>query len=265
MDLLSSEHIMDFITSIFETYGLVGLLACALAFVLYYYIKHLLDSKEDKTIEAIANTNEKTIEAINNMNSNLVNVLGETLKTVIETHDANKKEEHYEGMAKRMEVSSKINDELYDMMIQYRARRALVIEFHNSKENLNGLPFAWYDATHETTQPNVVKVQQRCQNIAIGQVMTIINDLRENDGYLVYDSERIISMSARNSMLYIWLIEENNQINNVVYIGIYNQQDVMIGVITLEYTEKYPIENALLDKSDILKRVERISTYLEFK
>lgn len=256
---------MDFITSIFQEYGIVGLLVAGIVVILYYYIKHLINTKEDKTIEAITDTNQKTIDAINSMNSNLVNVLADTLKTVIETHDEDKKEQHSIGMAKRMEVSTKINDELYDMMIQYRARRAMVIEFHNSKENLNGLPFAWYDASHETTQPNITKVQQRCQNIAISQVMRIINDLRNNDGYLIYNAETIKSMKDRNSMLYVWLLEEHMPITNVVYIGIYNQQDTMIGVITLEYSEKYPIENALLDKADIIKRVERISTYLEFK
>lgn len=263
---------VDFITEIFKNYGIVGLLCCIIVGLLYYLIKNILDKKNELLETTLSSGFDKMTEGFNTMNSNyqkqneiLIDALSNTVKTVIESHDESKRVSHSESMAKRMNVSGKINDELYDMMVTYRARRAMVFEFHNSKENLNGLPFVWYDCIYESTQPNVEKILQKCKDIPISQTMSIIKDLTNHDGYLVYNRENIMNLKSKNGMIYIWLLENNVNIENIVYIGLYNSDNLMIGVITLEYTnDKYLIENALIDKLDILKRVERISTYLEF-
>ena len=86
----------------------------------------------------------------------------------------------------------------------------------------------------------------------------IITEIFSNDGLAIYNKE-YIKENGINSVLYN---EVEKELNGIVYEGIYNDNNDLIGLLVLEYIKNEMPEN--LDIDELAEQASAISTLLNF-
>ena len=257
--------------NLFNIYGWPGLAAAIGILILTYFINKN-QKKSDKKIsdgfsklsDSMMEQNKQLISAITESNKETQSNLFNIINTTIVKNDKLKKEQHDEAFAYRMDISDEINDYIKEINDVYHANRTMLIEFHNSKENLNGLPFAWYDVSFERQSRDTVTLQQKCKNMQIQNIICVIRDIKDNNNNIVhYNSEDIENLYDRSSVLYAQLKEIN--VTDIIYSGLYNKYNVLIGILVIEYNSKHPYYKENVSYDDINTRSEQLSTMLRFK
>lgn len=163
-----------------------------------------------------------------------------------------------------MDISDEINDYIKEINDFYHANRTMLIEFHNSKENLNGLPFAWYDVSFERQSRDTVTLQQKCKNMQIQNIVCIIRDIKDSKNNIVYyNNEEINKLYDRSSVLYAQLKEIG--VTDIIYSGLYNKYNVLIGILVIEFNDKHKFDKSSISFDDINARSEQLATMLRFK
>lgn len=96
---------------------------------------------------------------------------------------------HTANVLKRIENSPKISMALKDILINLGADRACVAEMHNGTNNLNGLPFIFFDVSYEEVSPNADYVADDFKNFNMVKFPFIANHF--NDGTFIGPVEEI--------------------------------------------------------------------------
>ena len=143
----------------------------------------------------------------------------------------------------------------------YNCQRTLVIEFHNSKENLNGLSFLWYDIQYEKQQRGINSISNKVKNLQLSNLLPIINRVNNAPGnIIVIDSEEIEKIYNESTVLYNQLKEIN--VEHIIYSGIYSSDNKLIGLVALEYQKNYPYHDDIINLLDIKGRTAKIANLL---
>lgn len=261
----------EFFTKMIEEFGGLGLILIMLGGLLYFLI--LKSGK--KTEKSIADMSENITSTLVNQNNNMLNVLTQNntqlqtnmmslIEKSIMNRDISVKDLHSASMQHRLDISDKMQMMLYEMMHFYHARRCGVMEFHNNTNNLNGLSFLWYDLSYENLQRNVTPISGNCKNQQLSILTPVMNDVIDNNGIAVYRSSDIEKIEERSPVLYNHLVSRI-KVNSIIYVGLYDMNNVLIGLAFLEYSEKYPYPESIIDLNDIKQRASGISQLLDFK
>lgn len=261
----------EFFTKMIEEFGGLGIILIILGGLLYLLI--LKSGK--KTEKSIADMSENITSTLVDQNNNMLNVLTQNntqlqtnmmslIEKSIMNRDTNAKDLHSASMQHRLDISDKMQMMLYEMMHFYHARRCGVMEFHNNTNNLNGLSFLWYDLSYENLQRNVTPISGNCKNQQLSILSPVMNDIIDNNGIVVYRSSDIEKFAERSPVLYNHLTVRIKT-NSIIYVGLYDMNNVLIGVVFLEYNEKYPYPESIIDLNDIKQRASAISQLLDFK
>lgn len=217
----------------------------------------------DKLATSISNQNENLINSITNSNEKTQEELFNLVKTTLSERDSTIKSNHEKSLDRRFSISEEINNILWDAMNLYNCQRALVIEFHNSKENLNGLSFLWYDVQYEKQQRGTSSISSKVRNLQASNIVPIINRVNNTPGNIVLlNSDDIEKIYDESTVLYSHLKELN--VEHIIYSGIYSSDNKLIGLVALEYQKNYPYHEDMINLLDIKGRTSKIAQLLQF-
>lgn len=247
---MSIESLINF----FEHYGWSGIIAV----LCVIFVQYLITKKDKKSINAINDGFNKMTDTIVHQNDSLVTAITQSnektqerlfnlISQSLDEKDKEKQQLHNDSLAKRNEIGSSIDEILFDILQIVNAQRVVMIEFHNSKENLDGLSFLWYDVQHEKQQKGIKSISQKARNMQATNIRPIINRVNENPGHFcVLNQDDIESIYNESTVLYSQLKELN--VTHLIYIGIYNTAtNNLSGIIGIEWQEGYPYHNDMVD------------------
>ena len=264
MDMLN--NILEF----FNNYGWPGIVAIVLIIVIYWLItqkdkstKDTITTGFDKLATSISNQNEHLIDSITRSNEKTQVELFNLVKTTLSERDSVIKSNHDKSLDRRFMISEEIGNILWDTMNLYNCQRAIVIEFHNSKENLNGLSFLWYDVQYEKQQRDVISISNKARNLQASNIVPIINKINSTPGnIIVLNSDDIEKIYDESTVLYSQYKELN--VEHIIYSGIYSSNNKLIGLIALEYQKNHPYHEDIINLLDIKERTAKIAQLLQF-
>ena len=264
MDMLN--NILEF----FNNYGWPGIVAIVLIIVIYWLItqkdkstKDTITTGFDKLATSISNQNEHLIDSITRSNEKTQVELFNLVKTTLSERDSAIKSNHDKSLDRRFMISEEIGNILWDTMNLYNCQRAIVIEFHNSKENLNGLSFLWYDVQYEKQQRDIISISNKARNLQASNIVPIINKVNNTPGNIVIlNSDEIEKLYNESTVLYSQFKELN--VEHVIYSGIYSSDNKLIGLIALEYQKNHPYHEDIINLLDIKERTAKIAQLLQF-
>lgn len=106
--------------------------------------------------------------------ANFKNIVRGTMEIVSEVNT----EQHDEGLQRRDELLRDLYVLLGDLRVELDADRVLYFEYHNSKENLIGIPFKYADLILQSNSYGVYNVPEtEFRDINTGSIVTLYNDL----------------------------------------------------------------------------------------
>lgn len=260
---------------IFKTFGWSGVIGSIIVIGLYYIIikaqnnakKEIHNGFENLSMK-IADQNKELVRAITtsneNMQSRMFDLINTSMTHNFDSHDKKVKDIHNSSLRKRLQVSEEINDILWELMNHYNCQRSILIEFHNSKENMNGLSFLWYDIQYEKQHKSVQSISAKARNLQASNLLPIIKMVNAAPSNIVILNEQDIEdIYEKSTVLYSHFKEIHAA--HIIYCGIYSTYDnELIGLIALEYQEGYPYHEDLINLFDIKDKAGSIALLLNF-
>lgn len=254
----------------FEMYGWPGILAIAVLGALWFILQKMLKKSTHETAETLSRGLSDIAANLNNQNDYLIQVftelsikqqekIFELFSQSLCQHDKQQKTRHVESVNQRFKVTYSIMDKLNDMLNYHKSDRAVIIEFHNSKENMNGLSFVWYDVQYEAHKRNIIPIGTKCKEIQVSNLYNVITDLFNSDGIITYTADDIKERGIHN-VLYN---DIEKDAKGIVYAGIYNDKNDLIGLVVLEYIKsELP---TTIDEDELTAQISYVSTLLNFE
>lgn len=261
------------IENIFSKYGWPGLLVAGAIAVLVYVIKQHLTKSATSTNKVLTDgftdlsksmqdQNQKLLEAIIKQSEENNKTIGKVLDSVLTEKSSRDKQTHDDQMKYRMDVSKLIRTKMKDLLNRYNADRIFILEFHNCKENVVGMPFYWADMTYEEISRGVKSIQPAWRDQEASQLIPIIDDMEEFGGYKIYNIEDIEALQDQSSILYRKLRIERG-VQEAIISALYSQDNILIGLLVLEYEDGVFIPIEVLDDEDIISQANSIATLLD--
>lgn len=245
---------VDSLIKMFEQYGWPGVLAVVCILIVYYFISKK-DKKSLDTINAgftglattMAKQNENLIDAITESNEKTQERLFTLINKSIDNKEQQKSDNHKKSISKRQEISEHIDEVLFDILLWSNAQRASIIEFHNSKENLDGLSFLWYDIQHEKQQKGIDTLSSKAKNLQATNLRPIIKRINNEKTHIIHLGPEDIENIYNESTVFYQYMKEIKA-SHLVYCGIYNNDtNELRAMLCLEYQEGYPYHEDLID------------------
>lgn len=259
---------------IFEKFGWSGVVGAIVVIGLYYAYSYASKNAKKEINNGfenisllIANQNKELVHAITSSNETMQSRMFDLVNTAISrnltSHDNKLRNIHSDSIRKRLQVSEEINDILWELMNHYNCQRSILIEFHNSKENLNGLSFLWYDIQYEKQHRGVQSISAKSRNLQASNLLPIINMVNAAPSNIVIlNEEDIEAIYEKSTVLYSQFKEIHAA--HIIYCGIYSYDNELIGLIALEYQEGFPYHEDLINLFDIKDKAGSISLLLNF-
>lgn len=148
---------------------------------------------------------------------------------------------HNEKMNIRDEYMTEISPLLIELRIKSGADRVLYFEFHNSEENLNGIPFKFFDLLYANSEIGIPEVKESdYHNVNTGMYIDFFNDLKKKGSLVCHGADDIMFREK-----YLGLFSRMSMIDgckSITFIGIPGVKNP-IGFIALEWMDKNPNEN----------------------
>ena len=99
---------------------------------------------------------------------------------MFESYENYREKTHMERMDKRTNNTPLIQAELDKLRIQYNASWVSVWEFHNSTNNLDGMPFIFASLTYESMNPALTPIAEQFDNVRLS-LYPVSSYLRQSD------------------------------------------------------------------------------------
>ncbi len=226
---------LSVILEIFDKYGWWGILGIAAIGGMFLLFKYIGNKITDDVTDGMEKIADRVTTSISNQNEQLVSTLSKQNETLIDAlvHGKEKTEDNHKNMLnEKINIAEDINMKLKDIMQIHNSQRAFIIEFHNSYENLSGIPFAKYSCTYEWFERGLVPLANRCIGLPFSSMASIVRDILNNpDNQMVYaDMEE---MEANNPTLFMMLKDPKTK--EIVYTGMFDNHNTLIGLLILEY------------------------------
>ena len=209
-------------------------------------LSNALQEQNDGLIKKLSETQDKLLESQLNL-----------VKTLLQQ----RAEDHKEDLSIRDKVSIPIQDKINHLKDLYRASRVGVFEFHNSLVNLNGLPFKWYDLIYESIARNVHAMTMETKNMPYNILSPITMKIECGDTE-IFTRNDIENFYNQSSVLYDYCVNRM-KINSLICSPILNQDNQLVGMVTLEYSFDNDLNYDDLDISDIESETKVIAALLE--
>ena len=252
---------ISFLLDIIEQYGWFGGVVVVLSIVVWLLIKFILDrlstdvntmsnNISDKIAESMTKQNESLVAIMNNQNDKLIDFL---IKT-----NSDEKNSHSSMLESKMNIASDVNDKLKDITNYTNADRVSILEFHNSSNNLLGIPFAKFSCTYEWFKPGIVPLMMKLSGLQFSILSSVVKDiLNGNKQYIIYES--INDIKYNNPALYYEL--EQAKVKSIIYFAMYNNNNCMLGLLSIEYHNN-KMNKDILNFNEIIYDVLRVTSLI---
>ena len=265
---------MEVLFGIIEKYGLWGVctLIVYMGFVLLF--KWLSNKLSENVASGLEKVGEKLTDQISHQNKDLTNVLAEQqsqlTNTIVEQQnklldhlinkDSYDTSNHNKMLNKRIELAEEINNALRDIMNIHNAQRAFIIEFHNSYENLSGVPFAKYSCTYEWFEKGLMPLANKIMGLPFAQLAKIVNDIINSDNQQKVYTD-LETMERENPSLFAFLKDDRTKA--IVYDAMYDRHNQLIGCLVLEY--QIPLEEGHLNLEQLKVQTAELTSILNIR
>jgi hypothetical protein len=260
--------------NVFLQYGWPGLIIFALISIFFIWLKHSMDKNAKKTSDTLssgftnlasdmAKHNDKLLDALLVQNQTNTKALLDVVNVALNKHEKQNKDVYNRNLKLRENASFKIKKKIHDLLNRYNCDRAFILEFHNSKQNMTGLSFLWYDMTFEEIAKGVPTINTYWKDQEASALLPVVKDISDEDGFEIYTIEDLEELQKTSTVLYHRLRIER-QLQEAIMVGLYGSNNEIIGILILEYEESFiPVE--ILDVADILREAGSISDLLDYK
>lgn len=260
--------------NVFLQYGWPGLIIFALIGIFFIWFKYSMDKNAKKTTNTLSDGftnlakdmskhNDKLLDALLAQNQNNTKALLDVVNVALTRHTQETKTIHDRNLKLRETASLKIKTKIHDLLNRYNCDRAFILEFHNSKQNMTGLSFLWYDMTFEEIAKGVPTIQTYWKDQEASTLLPVVKDICDEDGFKIYTIEDLEELQHKSTVLYHRLRIER-QLQEAIMIALYGSNNEIIGILILEYeSSMIPIE--VLDIADLIREAGSISDLLDYK
>lgn len=251
-----------------DNYGIYGLVIAICLVGICVAIPVMLNKHGKKMTSDLNALGISLSNALQKQNDGLINKLSETQDKLLEsqlnlvkTLLEQKAKDHKEDLNIRDKVSIPIQDKINHLKDLYRASRVGVFEFHNSLVNLNGLPFKWYDLIYESITRNVHTMTMETKNMPYNVLSPITMKIKHGETE-IFTRKDIEDFYNQSSVLYDYCVNRM-KINSLICSPILNQDNQLVGMVSLEYSFDNELDIDDLDISDIESETRVIAALLE--
>ena len=207
--------------------------------------------------------NDKLLDALLTQNQNNTRAILDVVNVALVNHRQQNKNIHDRNLKLRETASLKIKTKIHDLLNRYNCDRAFILEFHNSKQNMTGLSFLWYDMTFEEIAKGVPTIQTYWKDQEASTLLPVVKDICDEDGFKIYTIEDLEELQHKSTVLYHRLRIER-QLQEAIMIALYGSNNEIIGILILEYeASMIPIE--VLDVADLIREAGSISDLLDYQ
>lgn len=244
MDIINS------IINVLNNYGFDGMLIILLVILVIFGGKYILmtlkksqNNSNKEIMDKIISSNKEMLEQLtseisenNQTITNYVNSQNDKLLNHIINLNMKEKKMHDEKLNRRMKMTSEICQNLTKILYKYEANRILVLEFHNSFQNMSEIPFAKYSCTFEDFTDGLSRIMQNFQSQPFSSIANIISIAQQTKvRNLIFKD--ISELKEVSNSLYSLIKNADSSIKSIIFNAIYNKSDKLIGFITLGYNE----------------------------
>lgn len=228
--------------------GLVMLVVCA---AIFWGGKWLSNKLTDDVATGLEKVGEKLTDQMSKQNDQLMNTIVNQQEKLIDhlLHtETEKKELHNEMVNDKIKLAEEIIESLKNIMVSHHAQRAFIIEFHNSNNNLSGIPFAKYSCTYEWFDKGLFGLSHRCNSLPFSQMARVTSEVIQNDNQIkIYNN--MSKMEEENPSLFS--SHKDPRTKQIVYSAMYDKNNVLIGMLILEYQKEHKITNEEINQLSI--------------
>lgn len=263
----------DVLGNVLLQYGWPGFLMIFAVSVLFIWLKFSMNKSNKNTSETLtkgftdlstemSKNNTKLVKALVDQNKTNTEALINIVNTALMRRETSNKITYDRNLKLREMASYKIKQKIHDLLNKYNADRSFILEFHNSKQNMTGLSFLWYDMTFEEIAKGVKTIQSAWKDQEASSLLPVVKDINDEDGFKIYTIDDLEELQKTSSVLYHRLRIER-QLQEAIMVGLYGTNNTMIGILILEYEESFiPIE--VLDPTDIIRDAGSIADLLDY-
>ena len=241
---------MEALFYIFEKYGWWGILGVAMIGILILLFKYLgnkIDKNQSTTIDGMEKIATSITESMSKNNDLLLHSITDQQTKLIDFITKEKTdslEQHADMLNERMELSEEIKDKLKDIMYIHHAQRAFIIEFHNSYQNLTGIPFAKYSCTYEWFEKGMMSLQNKCLGLPFSSMSSVVREILNAPNHIVVYND-MKSMEEENPSLFA--LVKNINTTGIIYSGLFDNKNQLIGCLVIEYNSKKMPKDLMLN------------------
>lgn len=164
-----------------------------------------------------------------------------------------KKEMHDEKMKKRDDLMIELLPILREYRVVLGADRILYFEYHNSKENLVGIPFKYIDLVLQDTRYGVQPApREKFQSINSGAITPLYEDIKHGRPVLCNGSDDLEFRQDYSGVYDIFNITGNVYSERQAYISIPGIKQPL-GLIVLEWDTKPGTEQKKVESAEEIK------------
>lgn len=232
---------MDSIVEIFERYGWGGIIGIVLCMCMFIGMKWLSNKLSNNMSMGLEKVGEKLTDQMSKQNDQLVNtIIGQQDKFIdhILLKEHEEQEVHNEMVNDKIKLAEEIIESLKEIMLLHNAQRAFILEFHNSNNNLSGIPFAKYSCTYEWFDKGLFALSPKCNSLPFSQMARVTSDVIQAEKQIkIYDD--MDEMEENNPSLCSTI--KDTKTKKIVYSAMYDKNNILIGMLVLEYHKDHEI------------------------
>jgi hypothetical protein len=245
------------IFKVIEQYGWYSVIIALLVACIYLGAKFIgkkisklnsgVSEMGDKITEKMSEQNSELITALHSQNDMLITSINnreDRLITYLISSKESDRQSHEEKLTERMSLSNEINHKLRDIMNMTHSKHVSILEFHNSFQNMCGIPFAKYTCTYEWYKPGEVTSKPRWQASPFSGIASVVQDILENKEHIIAYKDTMFFKDT-NPGLYQYFTEVDTK--SVIYVAMYDNTNVMVGLICIEFDDWIPVSVDIKD------------------
>lgn len=229
---------MEILFKIFNEYGWWGILGIVICIGLYWMSKYISKKLTNNVTTGLEQVGKTLTDQLTKQNDKLTNTIVDQQNKLINylVHIEDKKQENHNNMLnERMVLSEDINQSLKNIMTAHGAQRAFILEFHNSYQNLSGVPFAKYSCNYEWFERGLSPLGPYCMGIAFSSIAKIVSNVIESPNQQVVYTD-MNKLDEENPIVSGLL--KDKDVKGIVYTGLYDNNNILIGLLVIEYNKE---------------------------
>ena len=242
---------MEVLLDIFESYGWPGMIGIVVCMVIFILLKKYNNKLSLEVTSGLEKVGEKLTDQMAKQNDQLVNVIiAQQDKLFDHIIDSKNKdiEKHTDMMIDKINLSDEIVQSLKTIMYSHNSQRAFILEFHNSYQNLSGIPFAKYSCTYEWFDRGIKSISNNCIGLPFSQISTIVSKILKSENQQLVCKD-ISVIEEINPSIYELLLEA--EIKQVIFTAMFDSNNIPIGLLILEYMKPHKITEEELNQLKI--------------